>query len=651
MEKLLDTIKFRLERFVLSGTPGRLVLMAAAIALMSTAAGLAALWADPSLRTPGDAIWWAFLRLTDPGYLGDDHGRLKRLISTTLTILGLAIFVGGLVAIVTQWLNETVRKLERGLTPVSQEDHVVILGWTDRTIGIVSELMRSQERVRRFLRLVDRRRLSIVVLARELDAGRIHEFRTLMGEDWDRASITLRSGTPLRLEHLERVDFLRAAVVVLPGADFGQGGAEAVDTRTIKTILAIDNAARDVADEELPLLIAEIYDYRKLALARRAYRGRIELLASDRVTASLIAQNTRHRNLSYIYRDLLDQEGNELYVRRCPELDGELFHACLDAFTEAIPIGVARFEGRQWSAHLCPAMDYVLTERDHVVVISETFEASAPVHAAALTAPPEEVLRYEEDAPPLIRVLVLGWGHMIAAMLEEFDASERQHHEVHVLSLVPIEQRERQMRGYELDLQRVDVRHFEGDYTLFADLQRVAPASFDHVIMLANDWVPNSEESDARTIVGFLLLEQLLADTPRRERPELLVELTDEDNEELLRAPRAEILVSATLEGHMLAQITLRSELRAVFEALFGSSMPMFDFRPAHTYEGVIGEERSFKELQHMARAYGEILIGVRVDPVEGEARERDGGVLLNPSHESTWRLRHRDDLIVLVNH
>ena len=33
-----------------------------------------------------DGVWWSFLRLTDPGYLGDDEGAVLRVQSTIITV-------------------------------------------------------------------------------------------------------------------------------------------------------------------------------------------------------------------------------------------------------------------------------------------------------------------------------------------------------------------------------------------------------------------------------------------------------------------------------------------------------------------------------------------------------------------------------------
>ncbi|HSR41137.1 MAG TPA: hypothetical protein VLL48_03170 [Longimicrobiales bacterium] len=36
----------------------------------------------------GEAVWWATVRLTDPGYLGEDAGAVSRTLSTGLTVSG-----------------------------------------------------------------------------------------------------------------------------------------------------------------------------------------------------------------------------------------------------------------------------------------------------------------------------------------------------------------------------------------------------------------------------------------------------------------------------------------------------------------------------------------------------------------------------------
>src|SRR5699024_11498336 len=93
---LVDRLKFAVERQFVKGARFQLLVVAAVIGLIALLGGLA-------LRVGGageslvDAVWWAFLRLTDPGYLGDDEGAWRRFVSTVLTISGYVVFLGALV--------------------------------------------------------------------------------------------------------------------------------------------------------------------------------------------------------------------------------------------------------------------------------------------------------------------------------------------------------------------------------------------------------------------------------------------------------------------------------------------------------------------------------------------------------------------------
>jgi hypothetical protein len=109
-------------------------------ALISIAGGLAVLAVGQKLDSVGAAVWWAFLRLTDPGYPGDDVGAWQRFVSTLLTVSGYVVFMGTLVAILTRWLIAKMEELERGLTPITLKDHIVVLGWTRHTLPLLAEL-------------------------------------------------------------------------------------------------------------------------------------------------------------------------------------------------------------------------------------------------------------------------------------------------------------------------------------------------------------------------------------------------------------------------------------------------------------------------------------------------------------------------------
>ena len=107
------------------------------------------------------------------------------------------------------------------------------------TPSIVDDLVRSESRVERFLKRTGSRSLRIVILSENTSPELRHELELHLGREWDERQIIFRSGTPLRSEHLARVDFLHAAAIILPGADLSPGGNDTADVRTIKTLMSI----------------------------------------------------------------------------------------------------------------------------------------------------------------------------------------------------------------------------------------------------------------------------------------------------------------------------------------------------------------------------------------------------------------------------
>ena len=157
-------IQFKIERFLLRGAGHQLFFIAFLIFMVAFVGGIIVFIGTESFSTIFEAIWWGFLRLSDPGYLGDDEGLLLRIVSTAITVLGYVLFMGALVAIMTQWLNNKMKKFESGVSEITLENHILILGWTNRTKIIVKELLVSQGRVSRFLKRIGENKLKVVIL-------------------------------------------------------------------------------------------------------------------------------------------------------------------------------------------------------------------------------------------------------------------------------------------------------------------------------------------------------------------------------------------------------------------------------------------------------------------------------------------------------
>jgi ion channel POLLUX/CASTOR len=645
---LTNRAKFLLERLVLRGAHYRLLIIAALIGLLSVVAGAIVhiMGGGPDGGFPA-AVWWAFLRLSDPGYLGDDEGVLLRLVSTLLTVLGYVVFLGALVAIMTQWLNARMRALEAGLTPIAQRDHVLIIGWTNRTPTIVQELVLAGSRVRRFLQLHGTRRLRIAILAEEVTTELSIELRERLGPLWNERQVILRTGSALRLDHLRRVDFMHASVVIMPATDFGTGGPDQADARTIKALLSVASHQRGRDNGELPLVVAEIFDSRRIDVARRAYGGPIEILASDAIISRLIAQNVRHPGLSHVYGELLTQRhGNEVYVRRFPSLEGATVSEIAAHFDEAVLLGVVRPAGDTFRPLLNPDARTRLEAGDRLAMMARSYAATEPADAAfdgAITR--AAAVRPAADGPrrPL-RVLVLGWSHKVPALLREFDSYASESFEIDVVSTAPVGRREAALHRYDVRPQRLLVRQHEADFATPSVLEHLDVASFDSIVLLGSDRLVSGEESDARSMLGYLMLRDLL---PQHGGPTVLIELLDAGNLPLFGGPTGEVLVSPVILSHMLAQVALRHELRSVFEELFGPGGAEIIFRAPAEY-GLDGAHASFRDVESAAAARGETALGVRI---ADRAGLHAATTTLNPPRAQFWSFAEGDEIVALTTY
>lgn len=639
-------LKFVLERWIQRGAWYQFLAIAALIACVAGVGGLLAWGLTDAFDHPAAAVWWSFLRLTDPGYLGDDEGTTLRVISTAVTVLGYVLFMGSLIAILTQWLNQTMRRLESGLTPISINDHVLILGWTNRTPLIVRELLHSEGRIRRFLRRRGARRLRIVVLAEDVDQTLRAELREHLGPLARKHRVILRSGSSMRIEHLRRVDFTNAAAIILPGADFALGGAEATDARIVKTLMSIAKYGRLHAREQAPALVAELFDPQKVPIARQAYQGELDVVAGNLFISRLIAQTVRHRGLSYVYSELLSHlHGNEIYVRSHPDFAGRPLLSLIGAFSNAILLGVVRPEGNGFRPYLNPGPDFVVERDDRFVLVARSYEACRPDAEAADAQPASEPVSHPVPVQGRRRILMLGWSQKVITLLPEFAGFGNERFEIDLFSRVPAAERQVRLERAGIPADRLRVRQLEGDYTLQGDVAQLDLGSYDNIVLLASDWLETGEEADARTILGYVLLRSMLPDD--ESAPEVLVELVDPSNARLFQRRPGEVIISPVILSHMLAHTALRRELNTVFGELFGPGGAEIFFRSCRDY-GMEGRDASFQDVRQAAARRGEIALGLRRS---AESAKIDGGIYLNPPPDERWTLAPHDEILVLTTY
>jgi hypothetical protein len=565
-------IRFQLERWLQRGPLYQLLFAAALVLVVSLLGGVAAwVFSDQFDSLPG-AIWWSFLRLTDPGYLGDDEGVALRIISTTVTVLGYVLFMGSLIAILTQWLRDTLKRFEEGLSSISMKGHVVILGWTNRTPEIVLQLLSARGRLKRFLEEQGQRRLRIVVVADHVDEARRQRLRNFIGGHARNGQVFLRRGSATVSLDLERFDLGRSAVVVIPGDAFAYGGAEASDARVFRSLLNLRSALATVPEASRPAVVAEVIDADKDATAHQAYGGELEVVIGDEMIARLMARYVIDpRRFSVCIELLTHNEGCTPFVRPMPEYTGQHPFSIPTRRDRAIVLGAVRRVAGEWKAFPAPDPDFTLQPEDRVFYLARAFD---DFERSENGDEPRRDTPVSSTSPVVAlarRVLVIGWSATVARAVEDLLTAPEMQLQLTVLSRMPLEERGSWFQGETLATSRLDVNHLEADALARGVVDSLDLGAFHTVLVAASALQEGAEESDARSLTLYELLrgERREQCANAEQRPSILVELAHPASAEHALEPDDQLVLRPRLLGYLQSHVALRPALNAVYEALF----------------------------------------------------------------------------------
>lgn len=649
--RLTNPFRFLIERQFVKGAQYQLLAVVALIGLISLSGGLLAkMLAQPEWEF-GESIWWAFLRLTDPGYLGDDEGTWLRIISTFLTVSGYVVFLGALVAIMTQWLTSKMEELEQGLTPVAVKNHIVILGWTNRTHSIVVEFFESVGKMKHFLARLGEKKLKLVILAENSSAQLTRNLKAdhQIGKRAD--EIIFRTGDPLQMEHLLRVDCYNASAIIIPSHNSEFQDLVSADVETIKTLLSLSSNPKIKDKNHLPYVVAEIQDEKKLSVARRAYPGPLEIISGDSIISRLIAQNVRHVGLSKVYEALLSKGlKSDLYTRKHEFLAGKRCDEVEALFPKAIFLGVVRVSGSDYTPILNVPGDFVIEPKDRLVFLANSHKDTDPqsrpsksvnLDTRVLHEPREEI----ESIVKVIKLLILGWNNRIPALIHEFGSYTDQEIEVTVVSVLPADERKKKIEIHGGYVNRVSCTQIEADYIIESELRAINPAAFDHIILLSTDQLQDTEEADARTIVGKILLDEIL--DGEQNQPHFLVDLANPGNSMLLKKSYTEMIISPIILSHLLAQVALRRELQSIYTELFTVGGAEIEFKSLEHY-GLDPGNYTFGEIEQATALMGETALGVFKNKKNGDLENK---LILNPPKHDHLTITEKDEFIVLMTY
>lgn len=570
-----------------------------------------------------EALWQSLMRSVDPGTVAGDSGWTFRLVGLLVTIGGIFI-LSTLIGVLSSGLDDKLQELRKGRSLVMESGFTLILGWSPKIIHIIEQLIIANE---------NQKKPRIVILAEKDKVEMEDEIRDNI-HIRKNTKIICRTGNPLNIVDLQIVNPNEAkSIIVLSPA------IENSDTHVIKSVLAIThNPKRKTGKYHI---VAEIKDKVNLEAAQLVGKDEALFVITPDLTARITAQTSRQAGLSIIYMQLLCYEGDEMYFKQEPILNGKTYKQAIFAYDTSAVLG---FMNKDGMVKINPPMSTVLTSNDKILAISEDDDTIILSGLEDFKIENEVIVENRHQSSIYKeKNLVLGWNQKGRTIIKELDKYVGPGSELHIVSEMGVEEKKI------FDLQSVlinqNVTFESGNIADSSTLSRIDVTSFDNIIILSYNHI-DPQEADAKTLISLLHIRNFAE--KNNKKVNIVSEMFDQNNRELAAVTKADdFIISDNLISRMLTQLSETRDLKKVFDDLFDADGSEIYLKNAEEYVNT-GASVNFYTVLEAASRRNETAIGYRQVKYSHDV-DKNYGIFINPVKSELITFEEGDKVIVLA--
>jgi len=544
-------------------------------------------------------------------------------LATLIIVLGGIFVMSSLISLLTTGFRSKLDSLRKGRSRVIENDHTVILGWSEGIFTIISELIVANENKQRsclvILSLKDKVEMEDQIREKVVDTGRTR--------------IICRTGNPTRLLDLDIVnlDFAKSIVIVSEEDDSS--------ANSLKTILAIIN--RPNRRPEPYHIVANIYESDDLPVGRIIGKGEVELVHVSGLIARIQAQSCRQSGLSLVYTELLDFEGDEIYFQSESKAIGKTYQETILSYENSAVIGV--FSNNR--VQINPHKDQIIQEGDQIIAISK--DDDTVVISEQIKPPINKQVIGDLPAIPGAKpeaLAILGWNSRAPIVMHDLVSYIAPNSTVKLVIPSGVKEIEFDQQFIEQKSIKIDVR--KGDITKREVLEEIGLNLIDHVVLFSCKDEHSNQEADSCTFITLVHLRDI------RDKANLqftiVSEILDVANRELLQLNQADdFILSDRLVSLAMAQIAENKALGQFFEELFQPEGSEIYLKPITNYL-TVDEPLNFFTIVEAALVKNETAIGYRQISYANDA-DRNYGLVINPKKSDYVDYAETDQIIVFA--
>ena len=587
----------------------------------------------------GHQFYQVFNHLSDPGTMAYDIDSSPFFKATAVLagMVGVVIF-SALIAFITTALDQKIGELKKGHSKVVESGHTLILGWNERVIEILRELVIANE---------SEDDPCVVILSKQ-DKETMDDYIKTHLPDRMNTRIVTRSGAESSLVNLNIASVEQCKSIIClascsPSAtDHEKSGSDSI---VIKTILA---AVASLDDETDVPIVAEIYLDRNRTVVEDVSSVAVTV-DTDEILAKILVQTSRSVGLSVVYGEILSFDGCEMYFHEA-EWGDITFGKLAYRFPDGIPMGVRHGDGK---IVINPPIDLQMQPDDSILILAE--DDSTIDYLDTTVAAPKENLVLAGGTKPIEveKNLIIGWTPKVKIILREYADYVKEGSQIDIMLRAPDNSVVGEIEKLNEELEEINIELIEENPLTQKGLLAARPFEYDNIIILSqggDDEEADEERTDSETIVILLLLRQIFdANRDKVGNIKLITEILDSENQSLVaRTGVNDFIISNRFVSMILAQISEDADIKSVYDDLFSEEGSEIYLKPASLYFKEFPVTVTYADMIEIAQQREEICLGVKVKKYE-EFLDKNFGVKLIPEKNVEYTLGPEDALVVVA--
>ncbi len=634
-----ERLNYKAERFLSKGGASifkSLLILFIVVFVVLTALRLLLINLFPGLNYTGDIfrdIWVTFLEMTDPGNMNQDNEAPTFLkVLTILSGLTGVILLSMLIGFITTALDTMLYDFRKGRGKVIENNHTIILGWNERVVDVIRELILANE---------SESSASVVILSRE-DKEVMDNLITKRLPDTLTTEIITTQGDYANINELKRVNLESArSIIILANCSESATTDKKVasDVQSVKSILAI-TACQD-GKNKLPI-ITEIFTKEKRDIISFFEDDNIIAIDSWDIMGKLLIQTSLTSGLDTVYKEILSFDGCEIYFYE-DDWNNTNFYELSYYMKDGIPLGIYSEEK---GLVLRPPNNTMLKSGDTIVILAEDDSTIAFENKQYFFPDTSKKIIDKRLEQKKKRILILGWHKVAEVFIEEATDYLLEGSDFDIMFNAPPKELQDVINDVKAAHEGFNINLHDSNPLDLEKLQAFNPESYDTVVILSQSMEEQSADKiDSDTLIILLLLRKVVS---KNNGLHIITQVLNSENQEIITQTNVDdFIISNKLITMILAQLSEEALMKNFYDDIFSEDGSEIYVKPATLYFDTFPQNITFADAVFCAHQRDEICLGIRKGHLS-KSLEDNFGIKLNPEKDMAIELTENDFLIVL---